>query len=337
MNTHDQIGLGPAALDALMPMHALLTSGGEVLHLGPTLARLLPENALGTGLFDLVEPLRPQKASQIRDLCAANAGAIHVRIRSKPKTRLRGLAVPLAGQDGYLLNLSFGIGVASAVRDLSLTQSDFASTDLAVELLYLIEARSAVMKESRKLNLRLEDARMSAEEKAFTDGLTGLRNRRALDHVLARLLAAGARFALIHLDLDYFKQVNDTLGHAAGDQVLQTVAQRLLEQTREADSVARIGGDEFVLIFDRQTDPVQISQLAERIISRLEVPISYAEQDCRISASVGIAISTDYAIPTAETLLADADAALYASKRKGRARATLAVAPCPKVSEGPEP
>lgn len=128
--------------------------------------------------------------------------------------------------------------MVQAVRAHGLTGSDFAPTDLAVEMLYLVEAQSAAFRESRGLNDRLHGQKIAAEEQAYTDTLTGLKNRRAMDLSLAKCLSSGARFALLNLDLDYFKNVNDTLGHAAGDHVLQVVAKILLEETRQNDSIA---------------------------------------------------------------------------------------------------
>ena len=158
----------------------------------------------------------------------------------------RGLAVPLDG-GGVLINLSFGMTVVEAVRDHRLTDADFAPTDLAMELLYLVEAKTAVMQELRDMNRRLEGAKTAAEEQALTDTLTGLRNRRAMDMALSRLMLRGTPFGLMHLDLDFFKAVNDTLGHAAGDHVLRQVARVLRVQMRGGDTVARMGGDEFVV------------------------------------------------------------------------------------------
>ncbi|MFC3118341.1 GGDEF domain-containing protein [Jhaorihella thermophila] len=224
---------------------------------------------------------------------------------------------------GAVVNLSFGISVVDAVRIHGLSAGDFAPTDLAIELLYLVEANAAAMEASRKLNLRLQSGMIAAEEQAFTDTLTGLKNRRALDHILARLSESGETFALMHLDLDFFKQVNDTYGHAAGDTVLQRAARVMVAATRERDAVARIGGDEFVLIFPRLVDPDKLAMIARRLIQGLEEPIPVGEQTCRISASIGIAIRQD-SEEAAEDLLHRADIALYAAKRAGRGRFRVA-------------
>lgn len=186
-------------------------------------------------------------------------------------------------------------------------------------MLFLVEANSAAMDASRKLTRQLQIAKIAAEEQAFTDTLTGLKNRRAMDHILTRMIDAGQGFALMHLDLDFFKLVNDTLGHAAGDFVLETVARIMVEETRDEDVVARIGGDEFVLIFHRLCDRTRLEEIARRVIARLEVPIPWQGESCRISASIGTTLSIDYPFPEAAQMLSDADQALYAAKRAGRA------------------
>jgi diguanylate cyclase (GGDEF)-like protein len=204
-----------------------------------------------------------------------------------------------------------------------LTDADFAATDLAMELLYLVEAKTAVTEELRQLNLRLQGARDAAEEQALTDTLTGLRNRRALDFAMSHLIDQHIPFGLMHIDLDYFKAVNDTLGHAAGDHVLREVAKTLMAETRSGDTVARVGGDEFVVLFKTLTEPDMLHGIAERVVMRLSEPMLFEGKICRISASIGITISTNYTIPLADRMLSDADEALYASKNAGRGQAQM--------------
>lgn len=316
--------LGSAALDALMPMHVALSADGRVTSIGPTLARLAGGQGLvGGWFFALFEIRRPGGVLTMRDLAARQGERLHLSFRPHSEIGLRGLAVPLATGRGMLLNLSFGIGAAEAVREHDLTEADFAPTDLTVELLYLMEAKAAVLDELRALNRRLDGARHRAEEQAMTDTLTGLRNRRAAEAELARLSASGRPFGLIHLDLDRFKQVNDTLGHAAGDHVLVEVGRHLAQVLRSGDTAARIGGDEFVLLLPACPDAAALQAVARRILARLRRPIDYLGQPCRIGGSIGMVLSSDYAPPEGERMIADADAALYAAKRAGRGRAKM--------------
>jgi len=237
-----------------------------------------------------------------------------------------------------IVNLSFGIATAEAVRDHALTNADFAPTDLTVELLYLTEVKAAVMEELAALNARLRAAQRAAEEQALTDALTGLANRRAFDTALGRVLDAalwgGKDFALLHLDLDFFKAVNDTLAHAAGDLVLPHVAAVLRGAMRKQDTVARVGGDEFVLILPGPVDEAMITTIARRIIAELEMPVTFEGEPCRISGSIGATLSTLYERPDADRMLSDADTALYVSKRRGRggARSTFRAWNCPRTS-----
>lgn len=309
-----------ALLERLCPMFVLLDETGHIKNVGPTLKKLRPDQDMpGQRFLDLFELLRPRSVTTMPALLASAGAKLHLRFRDQPQTALKGLIVPLPGRQGAVVNLSFGISILDAVRDYALTSADFSGTDLAIELLYLVEAKSAAMEASRTLNLRLQGAMIAAEEQAFTDTLTGLKNRRAMDHILERLLKAGTPFALMHLDLDFFKSVNDTLGHAAGDHVLQQVARIMVEETRGDDTVARIGGDEFVLIFTLLQDRERLDSIARRLITRLEEPMPFGGDLCRISASIGTVLSSQVTQPDPGTLLQSADLALYAAKRAGRA------------------
>ena len=266
-------------------MFAQLDATGHITATGQTLRKLRPNIELpGQRFLELFELRRPRAITTMDGLLRSTGQKLHLQFRDPPQTGLKGVLVPLP-EGGAVVNLSFGISVLDAVRGYGLTGADFAATDPTIEMLYLVEAKSAAMEASRTLNLRLQGAKIAAEEQAFTDTLTGLKNRRALDHVLARMIGAGMSFALMHLDLDFFKAVNDTLGHAAGDRVLQEVARIMVEETREQDTVARVGGDEFVLVFDAVQDVDRLNRIATRMIRKLEQPVPFQNHACRISAS----------------------------------------------------
>jgi diguanylate cyclase (GGDEF)-like protein/PAS domain S-box-containing protein len=156
---------------------------------------------------------------------------------------------------------------------------------------------------------------------ARTDVLTGLANRVTFNDRLRHAFAAAQRgansFAVLYLDLDRFKEVNDTHGHPVGDKLLQAVALRLKEATRETDLVARLGGDEFAIL---QSDVVELElggALAAKVITTLSAPFSIDGQRLRIGASVGISVYAPEAI-TPDSLLVQADQALYRAKEDGR-------------------
>ena len=312
--------LATAALAQLMPLYVGVDAGGVIRAVGPTLLKLLPPQALGRPFLDLFTLQRPRGVHGPEDLDRLAGARLRLSLRAAPHTGFKGLAVPLADGDGWLINLSFGIGVAEAVRDHRLTDDDFAATDLTVEMLYLIEAKTAVLDELRRLNLRLQSARLTAEEEALTDTLTGLRNRRGLDRVMADLAVSGMPYGLMQIDLDYFKRVNDALGHAAGDRVLVCVADILRGALRGGDTAARVGGDEFVAVLPGLDCVDRLEAIAARILARIEDPIPVEGTDACVSASIGIGVGRPGTDPIA--LLAAADAALYASKRGGRGRIT---------------
>ncbi len=315
--------LDEAAAGRLMPMHLWITPTGHIRSAGPTLLKVCPRDSLiGQRFLEVFTLRRPRAVLSTEDLLRRAGTRLSLALRKPPHTGLRGTAVPLAAGQGLLMNLSFGISVAEAVRDHDLTDADFAATDLTVEMLYLVEAKTAVMEELRRLNQRLQGAKKIAEEQALTDAVTGLRNRRAMERTLRRLIEMAMPFSLMNIDLDYFKQVNDTLGHAAGDFVLQEVARVLSSETRGSDTVARVGGDEFVLIFPGLVSDEKLQALALRILARLEEPMLFEGNPCRISGSFGTVMSTIYAVIEADQILADADRALYHSKRQGRGRVT---------------
>ncbi|MDO8270701.1 MAG: EAL domain-containing protein [Gammaproteobacteria bacterium] len=153
------------------------------------------------------------------------------------------------------------------------------------------------------------------------DALTGLANRRvfveALGDAIARAQRGGAPFAVLYLDLDHFKDINDTLGHPVGDLVLQEIARRLLSVARATDTVARFGGDEFAILQTDLSDPADAAAFANRILVSIAVPFDVGGNEIRTGASIGISFH-DEADGDAEKLLSQADVALYRAKSEGR-------------------
>jgi diguanylate cyclase (GGDEF)-like protein/PAS domain S-box-containing protein len=170
--------------------------------------------------------------------------------------------------------------------------------------------------------------RKAAEQKllheAIHDGLTGLPNRALFMDLLARSVARAKRhpdylFAVLFLDLDRFKVINDGLGHLVGDQLLVGLARRLEQCLRPEDTVARLGGDEFTVLLEDIHDVNDATRVAERIHQALETPFQIADHEVFTSASIGIALSaTGYDSP--DQVLRDADTAMYRAKALGKAR-----------------
>lgn len=161
------------------------------------------------------------------------------------------------------------------------------------------------------------------EQRASTDPLTGLANRDRLDAVLtARLAQGGPQVAVLFCDVDRFKAVNDTLGHAAGDELLQLIAGEVTAVLRTGDLAARLGGDEFVLLLDGVDGVQQAMAIAERVRVAAGCSLVIDGREVTCSMTVGVALSTHDS--TARTLLARADAALYEAKQAGRNQVALA-------------
>lgn len=172
-----------------------------------------------------------------------------------------------------------------------------------------------------RLVLELQQDRTRLEVLAFQDDLTGVANRRLflerLEQALRNTRRNKTQMALVYLDLDFFKQINDSLGHQAGDILLKETAQRLMRSVREVDTVARLGGDEFTLVLvDIQSEEGLHSQLT-RLRNTLKAPVTLEDgQQCSPSASIGAAISDGS--ETAADLMKRADESLYQVKESGR-------------------
>jgi diguanylate cyclase (GGDEF)-like protein len=172
-------------------------------------------------------------------------------------------------------------------------------------------------------SLALTDARNfeDAVHQAFHDSLTGLPNRALfldrMEHAHARSRRSGAPIAVLFMDLDAFKMVNDSLGHAAGDELLVLVAGRLRRWLRPSDTAARFGGDEFAVLLEDLEHSSAAPRVADRILESLREPFTIQGQEVRVGASIGIATS---AMPGSDDLLRNADLAMYRAKGLGKGR-----------------
>ncbi|MFL9670054.1 putative bifunctional diguanylate cyclase/phosphodiesterase [Variovorax sp. AB1(2024)] len=173
-------------------------------------------------------------------------------------------------------------------------------------------------------NAELTQANQELQKRAFTDALTGLPNRvlfeDRLRHALARMnranqLQVEERIAVLFVDLDGFKPINDSFGHSAGDRILCVAAERLARTTREGDTVARIGGDEFLLLLEGVRDRAECAEAANRVLRALGEPFNVQGKQLQIACSIGIVLHPEQGEP--DKLVANADAAMYEAKRAG--------------------
>lgn len=200
---------------------------------------------------------------------------------------------------------------------------------LGTLLTSLLEARLQIVAQQlanslQESNLQLQSANDELHHRAFSDALTGLPNRLLFEdrlrHALTRLAHANAlrveeRLGVLFIDLDGFKPINDSFGHSAGDEILRAAAERLLEEARASDTVARVGGDEFLLLLEGASDLGDCVAVANRVLRALSRPFLVSGRELQIACSIGIVLHPDQG--DADKLVANADAAMYAAKRAG--------------------
>jgi len=241
---------------------------------------------------------------------------------SRRLTRFAALLIAAGALFATIAYLMFDRMLLRPIRQTTLALKEEAGGQQST---HLPEARAdetrdlvAAFEEMRKQVRRRQD---HLDHLAHHDPLTGLPNRLLfldrLEHAVALAHRADTTLAVLFLDLDRFKHINDSLGHAAGDQLLQVAAQRLLAVMRESDTVARLGGDEFAILAEGIKGRAEITRLAEKVIDCLDEPFSVDGRSLHITTSIGITVCpTDDDTP--QGLLQGADAAMYEAKRAGK-------------------
>ena len=220
--------------------------------------------------------------------------------------------------DGYLPVLAVTADPAHKLRALQSGAKDFISKpfDLAEVLM-----RVRNMLEVRLLHEAARTHGKILESLALKDPLTGLANRRLLAERMSRALAHARRnqsaMAVVYLDLDGFRQINNTLGHGAGDTLLKMVAERLVAAVREEDTVARLGGDEFIMGLSHLSGTDDAAKVASKVIEVVSQPYTIEGHTVSITASAGIGMYPTHG-EDADTLMKSADLALYEAKHAGK-------------------
>ncbi|ESZ39450.1 EAL domain-containing protein [Mesorhizobium sp. L2C066B000] len=231
--------------------------------------------------------------------------------------QLGSAAIPLIDKQGVILGY-----IAWDQERPGLTLVGKASPALALATLLAASVLAFLLRRLRRASSALQTSQAQAQYLAFHDTLTGLPNRALFEDRLRRaLLTSGneSKVALLYLDLDRFKHVNDTLGHPAGDELVRQTAARLQHTVRDVDTVARLGGDEFAVILIDVRDVRNAEDISERVLQKLQEPFKLMDDQVFISASIGIALSTG-SDADADDLLRKADIALYEAKKNGRGR-----------------
>lgn len=297
-----------------------------------------PTRRLGSGLTEYVlRTGKPLLGSRARLVELQQQG----QVRLKGAASVCWLGVPLMA-DGKAIGVvavqSYSETVGYSLPDQELLQ--FISSQIASSL-QLRRMTESVHEANAQLEQRVVErtAQLEAQIKerervehqlqhqVMHDGLTGLPNRAYLFDRLERVLARyrrdpSRRFAVMFMDIDRFKLINDSVGHHAGDIVLQEMARRLTEQLRHPDFVARLGGDEFAVLIEEASDVDSVVRIAARFMAAFEAPMSVGGREIFASTSIGIALC-DPRYPQAEDLLRNADAAMYRAKVNGRQRFEL--------------
>lgn len=184
---------------------------------------------------------------------------------------------------------------------------------------FILRFHDVTEREIEQQRLHTEVTRIA--KLAHSDPLTGLANRLLFEQRLREALFASAthnlRLALIFIDLDGFKEINDSLGHAAGDEVLKTISTRLVKRVRDGDTVGRLGGDEFAVLLTEIRQNASVEVLGRRLLSTIVMPIQVAGGTCRVSASIGISLYPEHG-NTGRVLMERADQAMYLVKGNGK-------------------
>jgi diguanylate cyclase (GGDEF)-like protein/PAS domain S-box-containing protein len=270
-------------LNLLPDAVCVVDNEGRLLFVSASFERIFgyaPGEVLGRRIFDLVHP--DDHTATLEQAERVTAGALQRHFRNR-YVHMQGHSVDIQWSAHWLPEYGVRIGVAREIGELRRAEREL-------------------------------------EHRANHDLLTGLPNRdhlqRALQQAMAHAAQTGGGLAVLFLDLDGFKAANDRSGHVAGDRVLREVADRLQQGLRQGDLVARVGGDEFVVLLPGCNDAAAARTIADGLRARLHPPYTLPDGPIQLDASVGIAcFPADGS--DAETLLAHADRAMYAAKRQG--------------------
>lgn len=303
----------------------------RIVSTGALLDRLCPEAAQRPLLADCFTPQKSRLDGAGFDELSAAEGTLLIlqRVADPLMPPLRGQWMQL--DDEHLLFLGWPwVTSFGQLADLGITLSEIPPHNPLVEMLMLLQTNRSAMDDARELanalkqrGEELERANTTLAHRASHDALTGLPNRLMLrdrvEQAISRAQRSRSALAVLFVDLDRFKAINDTLGHRAGDAVLRGVAERISEQVRKTDTVAREGGDEFLVLLEQVGTAEQAAAVAGKLLRRLNEPYVIDGRDVHCSGSIGVAMYPEDG-RDAEELIKHADAAMFDSKGDGRNR-----------------
>ncbi|WP_409525082.1 diguanylate cyclase domain-containing protein [Nitrincola sp. MINF-07-Sa-05] len=256
-----------------------------------------------------------------RTACADNETLVGRRQIAEAREQAANQRENVAGQrEGVVLERE----VRAAARENEIRSTEALQSTMADQMIRLQQANANLVVasiEAQKLAEQIQIAKIKLDHLAHHDTLTGLPNRILLYDRLAQAISASQRsgnlFAVLFMDLDGFKHINDSLGHSVGDQLLQSVGKRLLGCVRQSDTISRHGGDEFVALLIDIDHPQVVALSVQKMLEAIALPHHLERHDLSISVSIGISIFPGDGM-NAETLIKNSDTAMYHAKGKGR-------------------
>lgn len=329
-------GTSTSFVNDVFPFHFAIDDRLLLTQVGRSLAKFSDEFVAGRGLTELFRIESPGTELTWADLEAMVGSRCELNVRHK-SLKLRGQLVRQGDELVFLGSPCFE--TLDEVKRAGLTEQDFAVHDGTMATLQAKEKlqRQLATTSEELRRLRRADSDMLEERldyESCRDPVTGLLNRRGMKRELEAELSAEKPFALVFIDLDDFKRVNDGYGHEAGDELLQQVGANLQANIRRSDTASRLGGDEFAVLLRDVTEAEQAIGISQRLMQSAYLGIRIAGNELHISGSVGIALSTPH--DTAIDMFRNADLAMYDAKTAERGttsvyRSEMAEALCAKV------
>jgi len=301
------------------PFHLLVDEAGRATRVGPSLRTACPGLAEGAPVEQHLRITSPRATGWTAAPGRSHPrGLVLVAATSGPLV-LRGQLLE-AGTSALFLGSPW-VTSLDALTGLGLRLNDFSAADPVTDLLMLFGAQTSALADAQQLATQLREAAQRQEHQATHDGLTGLINRSRfsalLDSTLESIRGTGGSVGVVLLDMDRFKEINDTLGHQCGDRLLQQLGPRIQGALRANEVVARLGGDEFALLVRSpkhgEEALADFTAITRRVIDAIHVPIVVDDLTLAVEASAGLAMAPDHG-STSEALLQHADVAMYVAK-----------------------